>query len=350
MDKKKIIKKYSIGLDSVVEAISFVEQPAVDTCFVFLSDQKPLFLESDEKRLVYGCALRPDYPIYRRYNGEEFYITFSKECVEQLSQKFLKDGFQSNWTTAHKDFADNISVVESWIKVDAENDKSIALGLDKNLELGTWFIACKVENDEVWEQVKNGSFKGFSIEAMISLDEIELSKINKDDMQEEKLEMVEVNDNFWEKIKNIIVDALKSPSTPQTEAETTAEVVVADMIEESAPVVEEPIVETPMEEEVPQVEEEVMTEPEQIAEEVVEEVVEEAPNEEVAEESLQEVINKLNAKIDELNIQIEELKKVNVKLSKQPSTKPVSTRMSAQGNESNFDRMLAVMNGSAFMK
>lgn len=344
----KKLKKYSIGIDSVVDAISLVENPAIESNFIFLSEQKPLFLESDEKHMVYGAVLRPDYPIYRRYGEDEFYVQFSNECIEQLSRNFLKDGFQSNWTTDHKDIVNGLTVVESWIKVDSEKDKSIALGLDPSLEVGSWIVGCHVQDDDTWNRIKQGQLCGFSIEAFVNLEEINLNKIEEDKMNE-NFQTVEVNDSFWDKIKGIITDALKSPSTPQTEAETTAEVVVADMIEETnvETPVEEPVVDTPMEEET--VVEETPTEPEAIAEEVVEEVVEEAPNEAVAEQNLQDVINELNAKIDELNVQIEELKKENVKLSKQPSTQPINTHMAAQ-SQSNFDRMIAIMNGSAFQK
>ena len=43
------------------------------------------------------------------------------------------------------------------------HDKSLKYQIEA--PIGTWFIAMKVENDEIWEQVKLGKIKGFSIEA-----------------------------------------------------------------------------------------------------------------------------------------------------------------------------------------
>lgn len=352
------LKNYQIGLDSEVTAVSLVESPAVDSTFIYLGKQKPIFLESNEKHLIYGCALRPDYPIYRRYGEEEFYVTFTKDCIERLSQNFLKDSFQTNWTTDHKDFVENLSVVESWIKTDMEKDKSIALGLDPELPEGTWFIGCKCDNEEVWNRVKNGEFSGFSIEAFITLDEIKLQKQDMDS----KFEQIEVNESFWTKIATIIKEALKTPETPDVEADVTAANVVEDIKEEVQPeepaiesipepveevideAVEEPIAEE-VTEEVPEVVEEPAVEPEVIAEEVVEEVVEEAPNEAEAEKDLQTVINELNIKIDELNAEIAELKAQNIKLSKQPSTKPISTKLGSQDGSA-YERMMAVLNAN----
>ena len=250
---------YTIGFDSDVEAISMVTMPAVESNFIFFSEQKPIFLEKEDKRMVYGVALRADYPIYRRFEDNEFYVTFTKECIEQLSQKFLKNGFQRNWTTEHEDIAKGISVVESWIKVDAQKDKSIALGLDPNIELGSWIIGAKVENDEVWQQIKDGTFQGFSVEAMCTIDDFDFSKIenNIDKNKEKEMINVEMDEQgLLDKIKAIIAEALGNPKA-EDEPQVVAEDAAADVIEEveedkKEEVVEasedEPIVETPVEE------------------------------------------------------------------------------------------------------
>ena len=65
--------------------------------------------------------------------------------------------------------ANDIVIVESWIKT-SENDKSVSYGL--NEPIGTWFIGMKVNNDEIWQRVKDGFYKGFSIEAVVGLDEL----------------------------------------------------------------------------------------------------------------------------------------------------------------------------------
>lgn len=320
MKKEKKLKNYTIGFDSDVEAISMVTMPAVESNFIFFSEQKPIFLEKEDKRMVYGVALRADYPIYRRFEDNEFYVTFTKECIEQLSQKFLKNGFQRNWTTEHEDIAKGISVVESWIKVDAQKDKSIALGLDPNIELGSWIIGAKVENDEVWQQIKDGTFQGFSVEAMCTIDDFDFSKIenNIDKNKEKEMINVELDEQgLLDKIKAIIAEALGNPKA-EDEPQVVAEDAAVDVIEE--------VEEDKKEEEVVEASEEtpiVETPVEEIVEEVVATVEEGAETETEVKEDLQAVVDELNAQIEALNAQVEELKAENKKLGSQPSTKPV---------------------------
>jgi hypothetical protein len=78
---------------------------------------------------------------------------------------------------------EDMSVVESWIIEDVEKDKSKLYGFD--LPKGTWMISMKVNNDDVWQKVKAGEVKGFSIEGHF-VDKYEMS------LQEtEEQEMIE---------------------------------------------------------------------------------------------------------------------------------------------------------------
>lgn len=149
-----------------VEAMSVVEHPAIESNFLALSKEARVELKTidAEKRLLLGAALIPNKPIYRNddINGE-YYIYFSKKTVAQASQMFLKNGNQKNATIEHEKAIDGMTVVESWLKEDDTHDKSVKYGIEA--PVGTWFISMKVDNDDVWEQVKLGKVKGFSIEA-----------------------------------------------------------------------------------------------------------------------------------------------------------------------------------------
>jgi len=164
----KIIELIINELEDImgVEAMSVVEHPAIESNFLALSKEVKVELKTidAEKRLLMGAALIPNKPIYRNddINGE-YYIYFSKKTVSQASQLFLKQGNQKNATIEHERAIDGMTVVESWLKEDDTHDKSVKYGLEA--PVGTWFISMKVDNDEVWEQVKLGKVKGFSIEA-----------------------------------------------------------------------------------------------------------------------------------------------------------------------------------------
>ena len=172
----KKLKRYKVTPDeSFCLAVSVVNEPAVESQFVYFSKQKvEKFVGVEgEKRMIYGCAMRPDFPMYRNNGEEEYYIEFSKEAIDKISKNYFKMGFQSNWTAAHKDEVEGLTITESWIKEDMEHDKSIAVGLDSELPVGTWFIGCHCENDAIWNKVKAGTFHGFSVEAVLSVEEFE---------------------------------------------------------------------------------------------------------------------------------------------------------------------------------
>jgi hypothetical protein len=150
--------------ESGVEAVSVVENPAIELDFIALKEQKEMKLaEVDaEKRILMGAALVPDKLIYRNQDDQEFYIRFSKDTVRKASELFFKRGYQSNTTEEHEIKLDGNTVVESWIKEDEVNDKSVKYGL--SAPIGTWFISMKIDNEETYRKAKEGKLKGFSIE------------------------------------------------------------------------------------------------------------------------------------------------------------------------------------------
>ena len=173
----KKLKKYRINPnESLCLAVSVVDAPAVESEFVCLGKQemeKFVAVDKPERRMIYGCALRADFPIYRNNGEQEYYIEFGADSIDKISKDFIKNGFQKNWTVGHEAEIEGLSVTESWIKESMTMDKSVALGLDPSLPCGSWFIGCYCENDEVWEQVKNGTYHGFSCEALVGLEEFE---------------------------------------------------------------------------------------------------------------------------------------------------------------------------------
>jgi len=150
--------------DNFVEAISVVENPAIEEDFVALKSQTFKFEKQDEeKKILIGPILIPNKPIYRRSGNREYYIYFSRETVRKASQLYLKQNMQHNSTLEHQMAITGLTLVESWILEDKENDKSNMYGMD--LPLGSWVGAIKVDNDEIWnDYVKTGKVKGFSIE------------------------------------------------------------------------------------------------------------------------------------------------------------------------------------------
>ena len=266
-------------------AVSLVEDPAIESNFIALSKQKSSIKLENEKRLLIGAALVPNKPIYRNVNGNEFYISFDETTIEKLAQDFLANDYQHNITVDHQEDANDIVIVESWIKT-SENDKSVSYGL--NEPIGTWFIGMKVNNDEIWQRVKDGFYKGFSIEAVVGLDEL----INNNNLQ------LSMDKEFIDKLREIIYEAIgKSPK---------AEEIVADVNEEVTE-----------------------TQPIQYADEEVAKLKEDVANLTAEVERLKSERDELESKLqdaeaekEKMNVEMEAVKNENIKLSKQPSVEP----------------------------
>ena len=150
-----------------VEAISLVEFPAIEENWVFFNKDNFLSLAKldEEKKTLVGAVLIPEkeIPRYDQELDEEYVVYFSKETIKQAQELFMSSLRNNNATYEHKVPVQGLSVVESWIKEDEKYDKSSQFGFDK-MPIGTWFVKMKIDNDEVWEKVKNKEVKGFSIE------------------------------------------------------------------------------------------------------------------------------------------------------------------------------------------
>jgi len=180
--------------ESGIEAISIVESPAIESDFIALkSDTVKLAEVNKEKKILMGALLIPNKPIYRKTEGDEYYIYFSKETVLKASQRYLINGYQSNSTLEHSSNLKGLTLVESWLVEDEVHDKSRKYGMD--VPLGTWMGTVKVDNEEVWNTyIKTGAVNGFSIEGFFA-DKIEASKLSKEEKK---------SDELLNKIKNIL--------------------------------------------------------------------------------------------------------------------------------------------------
>ena len=172
-----------------IQAISIVENPAIEEDFVALKTQKVEFAtQNEEKRILMGAALIPNKPIYRRSGEEEFYVYFSKDTIRKASELFFQNGNQNKSTLEHEAELQKLSVVESWIVEDTEKDKSRLYGME--MPVGTWMISMKVNNPDIWENyVKTGKVKGFSIEGYF-VDKVNFNKQEMEVLEEQEAELI----------------------------------------------------------------------------------------------------------------------------------------------------------------
>ena len=344
-----------------VFAISLVNAPATEETFIAMAKQEKIvkFAKVDEEqRILMGLVLQPDQLIYRvDEDGNEFEMFFSAETIKDFSQNFFQSGFQLNSKLEHDEPIEGVTFVESWLVENPKIDKSAAFGLE--YPKGSWLVSMKVDNDDIWNNyIKTGELKGFSIDGMVELEEVNFKS---------NIQMSKSNKNILALLKQIVSGAeqevevtlgsVKSGELDiQFDGETlevgTAVFLIADesekvsladgtyKIDEGGEiVVKDGIVESMSEAEA---EEEVAPEAEEVVDaELEEEVIEEVNADEESMKVIKEILDDmfkayaesmeikmsaLDAKLETLTSQNVELKEQVVTLSAQPSVEPVSSQ------------------------
>jgi hypothetical protein len=129
---------------------------------------------NSEERIVVGPAMVPDMKIYRRDETGEYYVFFDKKTIETIALKFYSKGFQQSANEMHMKPIEGVTFFQSWI---ADESKGIPkMKQFEDLPDGTWFLGAKIMNDETWAKVKDGTFRGFSVEGMFDMTEIKMRK------------------------------------------------------------------------------------------------------------------------------------------------------------------------------
>lgn len=159
--------------DSFVDAIALVDKPAIESDFLSFnknSDSKFKFSVDDEERMeLIGAALIPDINIYRQDpNGDGYYVSFSKDTVRNIAQVFMKRGLQNSMNIEHTETPAHSYVYQSYIV-----DKGKGINSPKHLNLpdGSWVVGVKVTDSNVWNDIKAGKTKGFSVEGLFKIAE-----------------------------------------------------------------------------------------------------------------------------------------------------------------------------------
>jgi hypothetical protein len=148
-----------------VFANSLVENPAIGRDFIYMSKEIQFAEISDEKRLVAGPLLIPNKKILRiDGQGKRYNVFFTPETIEKVARKFMKNKYGDEVTLEHGGKTTGVYLTESWIVEQSSKDKSNLYGF--TLPRGTWFGVYKIDNDEVWQKVKDGTFRAYSIEGL----------------------------------------------------------------------------------------------------------------------------------------------------------------------------------------
>jgi len=139
-------------------------------------EKKGFSFKTTDKQIISGPAMIPDQPIYRRgKDGEEYNVVFTKSTIQKIVERYFKNQYNSNFNIQHKKnmLAEGVYLIESFI-IDSTRGIKAPEGFE-DLPDGSWFISCKVDNEEIWnDYIKSGKFKGFSVEGLFTDRKVEL--------------------------------------------------------------------------------------------------------------------------------------------------------------------------------
>ena len=140
---------------------------------------------SEEMRIISGALMLADELIFR--DNERFgqhYVKFSADTIKSIAIKWAKKNFNNHVNLMHnpEQKVKGVTMFESWL-VDSSRGIMPMKGFEGVAD-GSWFGSFYVENEKVWQSIKKGDYKGFSVEGMfdyvepITAEENALKKIS----------------------------------------------------------------------------------------------------------------------------------------------------------------------------
>ena len=170
--------------------ISLVDIPAVESNFLAFAKEgeKPAhlyFVKDEERRIVRGVVMRADYPILRRNGDYEYFIVFRADTIRVMAEKYLAESRQNKVDEMHNhEDVDEVRMVQYFIK---DTGAGISPSGFEDIADGSLFAEFHVLNDEVWEKVKDGTYRGFSLEGAFELAPEQMKAIPKTDTNMSKI-------------------------------------------------------------------------------------------------------------------------------------------------------------------
>ena len=168
--KITIDPEYSDGEELGIEQIAFTSTPAIITKGMAFDENKKLFFSDDLKYRVVAPAMIP-MEIYRNdEDGDEYYVQFSVETIENIHSKFMQDLSNRNVFNLEHDTDKTVPayVLEAWIVEDPKKDKAYSsYGIE--VPKGTLMVTAQVTDKDYYNELVKNEQIGFSIEGFLGL-------------------------------------------------------------------------------------------------------------------------------------------------------------------------------------
>ena len=226
------------GEDLGIEQIAFTSTPAIKVMgMAFNSQVKQMIFKDNVKYRIVAPALIP-MEIYRKddEDGKEYYVSFSKEEIEKIHSKFMKDMSNKDLFNLEHDTTETVPayVLEAWIVDNPTKDKAYSsFGIE--VPTGTLMVTAQVTDVEYYNHLVDNDQVGFSIEGYLGMKLKEVTQL-KTDINMNKLPDGEhtINGKIY-----VVVDGEITEIRDVELVEASEEVALEDTVVEEEVVVEE---------------------------------------------------------------------------------------------------------------
>ena len=154
--------------------LSLVDTPATMTEMHTFKKDEPIIFSNHEKREIVAPVLITNQLIYRQTpDGFGYYMRANAETIKKLYERYMLSGNWSNFTYMHSDMdapmedrlLDGVYLQRLWIIEDEVKDDAFTKYKFENLPKGTMMMKAKVNNRQIWSEIKEGKLRGISLEA-----------------------------------------------------------------------------------------------------------------------------------------------------------------------------------------
>ena len=166
--KITIDEEYSEGEDLGIDMIAFTSKPAVMVKGMAFKSAEVFLFKDEPKMRIVAPAMIP-MNIYRNDEGEEYYVQFTVDEIENIYSKFMQDlNNQNLFNLEHTDKKVPAYILEAWLVENPKEDKAYSsYGID--VPKGTLMLTAQITDKEYYSKLVESGQVGFSIEGFLGL-------------------------------------------------------------------------------------------------------------------------------------------------------------------------------------
>lgn len=166
--KITIDEEYSDGENLGIDMIAFTSKPAVMVKGMAFNSAQIFHFKDEPKMRIVAPAMIP-MNIYRNDEGEEYYVQFTEQEIENIYSKFMQDlNNQNLFNLEHTEKKVPAYILEAWIVENPKEDKAFSsYGID--VPKGTLMLTAQITDKEYYQKLVESDQVGFSIEGFLGL-------------------------------------------------------------------------------------------------------------------------------------------------------------------------------------